>query len=1215
LRYYMAKEGLKYDFIVHPGGNPKNIQVQFNDQVNLDIHSSKVEIISATNPDHLIMVDNELRVFQRDETPIFASFKSESLRQYGFEIADFDLAQDLIIDPIWLGFSTYLGGSSAEWGVDIVVDRYGNSFITGKTGSADFPSKNAYQGKAGGYDVFICKLNATGNGLVYSTFLGGGDTDSGVAIAIDDFGNTYITGNTLSTDFPTKNAYQTDQPGYDCFITKLSPLGSEIIYSTYLGGSVQDYGNSITVDNVGNAYITGWTTSNDFPTKNSIQLYNASADVFVTKLNTTGNGLVYSTYLGGNSYDEAKSITIGTNESVYLTGETASTNFPVKNAYQMNNNGNKDVFITQINATGNGLMYSSYLGGSGFDYGKGITMDRTASIYIGGSTTSTDFPTINGFQNSFGGGITDAFITKINASGDVIIYSTYIGGDGSENGQDIVVDDLGHTSITGETYSSDFPTKHAFQDFQGESDVFVSALAIDNFGSIYVIGQSQSLDFPTINAYQDNSAGTDLIAFKISRDKFSSYLGGSDIDQGYDITIDSIGNIYVTGYTFSPDFPTKNPLQTFQTWDAFVTKLDAISYEIVYSTYLGGDATDYGKGIAVDDLGNVYVCGDTYSSNFPILNPYQQDLGTADVFVTKLNSTGNGLIYSTFLGGIGIDYSNGIILDNENNVYVAGATSSLDFPIVNGYQSIYNGGFWDGFVSKLNNSGNGLIYSTYLGGNADDGVNGIALDMQGNTYVTGSTTSSNFTTQNPYQTYQDRQDIFITKLNATGNGLVFSTYLGGNETESGIDIDIDNSHNVYITGETDSLNIPVMNGYQTSFAGGQNDGYLAKLNSTGNGLVYSTYLGGNSSDRGAAIEVDEYENVNLVGTTSSSDFPTVNSFQAFHGFRDVFVTRFNSTGNGLIFSTYLGGNNYSQVSGLVIDDGGCMYLLGDTRASDFPLINAFQREMVYFELFITKLGIDIDDIIPQVQLNDPSKYSVENSGYHVELEVFDSISFLDEVEFAWDNNPYQEYNSTVSIVLPTGDGAHDLHVFVNDSAGNSNSAIFYFITDDTLPAITLQTPNESSFLNSGSLINLNISDANLESVVYNWDENANQSVSNPSEIPLAVGDGQHILYIYARDYAGNWAHANFTFITDDTVPVIEVLETNSISYRSDTSLHVNITEINVQQVLFNWDANDNATLVGPDYSTILPVGNGPHTLQIYVQDLAGNWGSEAIAFV
>jgi hypothetical protein len=326
-------------------------------------------------------------------------------------------------------YSTYLGGesSSLNRGYGIAVDKSGNVYVTGETNSSDFPKKNGIDStKNRGDAAFMTKLNPTASGpdsLVYSTLLGGAGGDYGRAIAVDSKGYAYVTGYTNSTDFPTKNAFSSKRTGpfSDAFVTKLNPAASgstSLVYSTYLGGSHQDYGYGIAVDSKGNAYVTGRTQSGDFPTRNWYKKTSSNyIDPFVTKVNAKGNDWLYSTYLGGKNIDYANAIALDSKGYVYVTGQTESADFPIKNTFDGKLAGSSyDAFVMKLNPAASGdpsLVNSSYLGGSGHDSGYGIAVDSKGNTYVTGETRSTDFPKPNAYQREYGDGFGDAFVTKI----------------------------------------------------------------------------------------------------------------------------------------------------------------------------------------------------------------------------------------------------------------------------------------------------------------------------------------------------------------------------------------------------------------------------------------------------------------------------------------------------------------------------------------------------------------------------------------------------------------------------------------------------------------------------------------------------------------------------------------------------------------------------------------------------------------------------------
>ncbi|MDX6648476.1 MAG: hypothetical protein QOJ97_427, partial [Solirubrobacteraceae bacterium] len=475
-----------------------------------------------------------------------------------------------------------------------------------------------------------------------------------------------------------------------------------LVYSTYLGGSANEFGRAIAVDGAGNAYVAGDTASSDFPaTPGSFQGTNAGGvlDAFVAKLNPSGNALMYATYLGGGGTDNAKGIAADAAGNAYVTGGTGSADFPTTvGAFQTSAaNEGFNAFVTKLNASGSALLYSTYLGGaSGQSDARAIALDSAGSAYVTGQTTGSGFPTTAGaFQMTYAGSLGDAFVTKLNPTGTALGYSSYLGGStGGTSGQDagngIGVDSGGNAYVGGWTEATDFPTTPgAFQTAKaGGFDAFLTKL---------------------------NPAGTALA--------YSTYLGGAADDltgggganeRGNPLAIDGTGNVFVTGRTESTNFPTANPIQPANAAatdpnDVFVTKLNSSGNGLVYSTYLGGGDSDMGIGIALDGEGAAYVTGRTSSvtpTGFPTADPLQgANAGGIDAFVTKLNPAGSALSYSTYLGGSDGDYGQGIAVDGQGDAYVIGVTNSpaqgtVPFPTVGPIQSSNAGGL-DAFVAKL----------------------------------------------------------------------------------------------------------------------------------------------------------------------------------------------------------------------------------------------------------------------------------------------------------------------------------------------------------------------------------------------------------------------------------------------------------------------------------------------------------------------------------
>ena len=448
-----------------------------------------------------------------------------------------------------------------------------------------------------------------------------------------------------------------------------------LAYATYLGGSLTDQSRGIAVDTQGCAHVVGDTTSINFPvTPGAFQTTNAGgSDVFVTKFTSDGSSLIYSTYLGGSGSDLGYAIALDSQGCSYITGQTASANFPITpDAFQTTAGG---IFVTKLAADGESLIYSSFLGSSG-GLGYGIAVDSEGCSYITGRSSS--IPTTPGaFQTilpSEAGII--GFVTKFSDDGSSLIYSTYLGGNGNGNFVDITLDAYNYVYVTGITNAADFPvTSGAFQ-------TTPSSLA----------------STPSVTVSKLNIDGSALV--------YSTYLSGSGNDLSRAITVDNKGHAYVTGRTSSADFPvTPDAFQTTYGGgndDVFITKLSPGGNSLIGSTFLGGDLHDDGTGVTTDVQGHAYVTGHTLSSNFPITpNVISSSLeGTSDAFISVFSTDLKHLLISYYLGGIGGDSGWGIALGPQGAVYTAGATSSADFPVTTGaYQTTLNGSS-DAYVTR-----------------------------------------------------------------------------------------------------------------------------------------------------------------------------------------------------------------------------------------------------------------------------------------------------------------------------------------------------------------------------------------------------------------------------------------------------------------------------------------------------------------------------------
>ena len=562
IKYYFDKGMLRYDYIVNPGADVAQIKIAFEGIENFIVNKNgELELGTSLG----IVKHQDIFAYQNNingkKQKITTSFKKIDNKTIGFDIKNYNKNKELIIDP--LVYSTFLGTSTKDVINSLKVDDEGNVYVVGFTSSYSFPtSTGAYQeNMATIYDMFVSKLNSDGTGLIYSTYLGGNDDEEASELIIDDNGNVYITGRTSSDDFPTTSgAYDTD----------------------YYGGT----------------------------------------DAFITKLNSDGTALVFSTFLGANKWENSTTLTLDNDGNIFVAGQTTSTNFPVTSgAFQTSYDGTGGEtdgygFVTKLNSDATALIYSTYLGGADDgDIVKSIALDNNGNAVVVGHTLANDFPVTSGaFQTEFDGVLTydgDAFIAKLNSDGTDLIFATYLGGTENEKAFSVKLDNENNIYLAGNVNSDDFPTTtNAFQtSFTKYQDAFVTKLSSD---------------------------GTSLI--------YSTYIGGNNRDYINSLIVNSSGCVFVTGKSKATNLPSTEG--TYQEnsggrYDAFVIGLNSTGTEVIYSTYLGGSNDDEAYSIDLSNDGNLYVGGYTKSTNFPISNGvYRTDLEDdryEDGFITKIS--------------------------------------------------------------------------------------------------------------------------------------------------------------------------------------------------------------------------------------------------------------------------------------------------------------------------------------------------------------------------------------------------------------------------------------------------------------------------------------------------------------------------------------------------------------------------------------------------
>jgi hypothetical protein len=555
LTFYGNGGQLEYDFLVKPGADPRKISIALQGSAQPSI---------AANGDLLLAGGaGDLRfraplAYQAPGIPVEAKYVLQGDHTVGLAVGAYDRRRTLVIDPV-VAYSSYLGGSDDEGIFGIQRDRLGNVYVAGETSSLNFPVRNPAQAQEGGnYDAFVSKFDPSGTRLIYSTYLGGSSYDHAVGLAVDERGEVYVAGITQSSNFPIKKALQATLKGsQNLFAARLTESGSDLVFSTYLGGSQFDNAQDVTIDRERNIYIAGGTNSIDFP------------------------------------------ITAGAYQSV-CDGANGFPGFCIG-----------DAFITKITADGSKLLYSTFVGGAGYDSAAGIAVDVLGAVYITGQTTSSNFPVLDPYQSTLTALGGNAFVSKLDPTGSQLEFSTYLGGTGGDAG---------------------------------------NAIALGSDGKVYVAGVTGSVDFPTVQPFQAKNLGgfSDCFIAKFSANGKtllrSSDFGGSGWDYAFKVAVDGFGSVSVIGFTSSTDLLTVDAVQSKYAGgntDAFVLKLLPESFAPLYSTYWGGSGDEYGYGLYSEEWGGVWFGGSTSSTMFPFVRGYQSTYGGGpfDAFLTRLTLT------------------------------------------------------------------------------------------------------------------------------------------------------------------------------------------------------------------------------------------------------------------------------------------------------------------------------------------------------------------------------------------------------------------------------------------------------------------------------------------------------------------------------------------------------------------------------------------------
>jgi photosystem II stability/assembly factor-like uncharacterized protein len=840
LVYYGTQQQLEYDFVLRTGASPADIafdiaggrSVKLDDTGNLVIETGTGSLIHRAP-----VLYQDVRGAR---TPIEGAYAIRPDGRVTFKVGRYDSRLPLVIDPV-LSYATYLGGSAQERIHAVAIDASGSIVVAGETFSFDFPTANAVQAQPHGMgDAFVARLTPAGDALVYATYFGGSSNDGAAGLDVDASGAAYVTGSTWSWDFPTMNAFQAAPRGQsDTFVVKLDANGG-LVYSTLLGGALEDYATAITVDGLGRAHLVGSTMSADFPTANALQSSAGGSAVFRTTnggdtWSGAGNGL-RTTAVRSFAIDPASPDTIyaGTQlEGVFKStdGGTTWVASGLELGGEVSSLAIADAVPATVYAATQSGTYRSVDGGQswaqvlpGWGTAVVVSPQSSSTIYAGLSTNSSPsgvLKSIDGGDTWTDTGLVDG-VVALAVSGSTVYAATNNTVYSSVGGGSWTLANSGLTSqATALVANAGNPLVAYAATFDGvfkTVDGGVSWNALPLLAGLPIAGLA---------------IGTSDPSTLIATVQFGGVVITNDAGENWRVTHSQNGVFYAAA--IHPALATTAYLGGTVSRDAFVATLGAGGNTLEFSTYFGGSGIDRATDIAVDANGARYVVGETMSTDLPIVNAVQASFGDLqDAFALRIGP--EGVTYATYLGGNGFELGTRVAVDLSGRAHIVGLTWSMNYPVVNAFQPEPGGGFSDLFVSVLDSSG-AFVHSTYLGGSggeldtsgSDLGPN-VAATSAGDTYVTGTTQSLDFpVSANAFQPTHGggQSDVFVSRLDAAGQ-LQYSTYLGGSGDDSGRSIALDVNGDVAVAGITTSTDFPTRNAFQP-IPGGSDEGFIVRI--------------------------------------------------------------------------------------------------------------------------------------------------------------------------------------------------------------------------------------------------------------------------------------------------------------------------------------------------------------------------------------------------
>jgi hypothetical protein len=824
LAYYGNQRQLEYDFIVNPGASPDLIafEIEGARAVRVDGDGNlRIETDAGTLTHRAPVVFQELDGRRRQ---VAGRYVVRSDREVSFEIGEYDSRHTLVIDPV-LDYATYLGGSNQERLHAVAIDAAGNIVVAGETYSPDFPTASAPQPQNGGFgDAFVAKLTPAGDALVFATYLGGVQGDSATGVEVDASGAIYLTGTTFSWNFPTLNGVQPNNNGQsDAFVVKLDVAGN-LLYSTLLGGMLEEYATGIAVDAFGRAHITGSTMSPDFPLASPVQPSLGGSPVF----KTDNGGETWSGLGNGLRSNGVRAFAIdpASPDTVYAAGELG------------------------------GVFKSTDGGATWLPAGAEIAYWQVNALAVASGSSAVYAATQAGIYRSTDGGTTWSFV--LSGWGTAIAVS-------NESPSTIYVG-LG---------GNGFPVG-VFKSVDGDSWIDtglmepVSALAVSGsrlyaatwpgvFTSVSGGGWvPANAGLPSQPSALVADASNPAVAYAAT---FEGLFKTTTNGAAWDV-VPVLAGVPIASVAISTSEPST----------------------LMVSVLWGGTgiSNDGGENWRLTHSEAAVFFAMAFSPSTPAV-AYLGGMLSRDAFVATIGADGNTLEFSSYFGGSGHERATDIAVDSDGARYIVGETGSSDLPLSQALQSSF-GGLQDAFAARI--APEGLTYSTYLGGSGFEATPKLALDASRHAHVAGLTWSADFPTANPVQAQPagGYNDLFVSVLTPNG-AFRYSTYLGGEGSETdwsqtiGPDVSVNAAGDTYITGTTMSLSFPTTpDAFQPAHGGGSNDAFLMRLDAAGR-PQYSTYLGGTGDDYGRAVMAGGAGEIAVAGYTTSADFPTRNALQ------------------------------------------------------------------------------------------------------------------------------------------------------------------------------------------------------------------------------------------------------------------------------------------------------------------------------------------------